>query len=57
MQELNGFSVPKGFRGGNGIKVQLWWRFRQRYLPGLRKYCTAGEHFYCACLVQKSEKT
>ena len=25
MQDLNGFSVPKGFRGGNGIKVQLWW--------------------------------
>lgn len=25
MQELNGFSVPKGFRGGSGIKVQLWW--------------------------------
>lgn len=25
MQELNGFSVPKGFRGGGVIKVQLWW--------------------------------
>jgi putative colanic acid biosynthesis acetyltransferase WcaF len=25
MQDLNGFSVPKGFRGGNAIKVQLWW--------------------------------
>jgi len=25
MQDLKGFSVPKGFRGGNGIKVQLWW--------------------------------
>ena len=25
MQDLNGFTVPKGFRGGNGIKVQLWW--------------------------------
>lgn len=25
MQELNGFSVPKGFRGGHPIKVQLWW--------------------------------
>ena len=23
MQELNGFSVPKGFRGGNGIKIPL----------------------------------
>lgn len=25
MQDLSGFSVPKGFRGGNAIKVQLWW--------------------------------
>lgn len=25
MQELNGFSVPKGFRGAGAIKVQLWW--------------------------------
>lgn len=24
MQDLSGFSVPKGFRGGNAIKVQLW---------------------------------
>ncbi|EMQ5094940.1 colanic acid biosynthesis acetyltransferase WcaF, partial [Shigella flexneri] len=22
MQDLSGFSVPKGFRGGNAIKVQ-----------------------------------
>ena len=27
MQDLKGFSVPKGFRGGNGIKVQLWCLF------------------------------
>ncbi|MEG1122397.1 MAG: colanic acid biosynthesis acetyltransferase WcaF [Citrobacter sp.] len=25
MQDLNGFTVPKGFRGGGTIKVQLWW--------------------------------
>lgn len=25
MQDLSGFSVPKGFRGGSAIKVQLWW--------------------------------
>ncbi|EPF15775.1 MULTISPECIES: colanic acid biosynthesis acetyltransferase WcaF [Cedecea] len=25
MQELSGFSVPRGFRGAGGIKVQLWW--------------------------------
>lgn len=25
MQELRQFSVPKGFRGGHVIKVQLWW--------------------------------
>ncbi|MQH33446.1 colanic acid biosynthesis acetyltransferase WcaF, partial [Escherichia coli] len=24
MQELKGFSVPNGFRGGCGSKVQLW---------------------------------
>lgn len=23
MQDLSGFSVPKGFRGGNAIKVQF----------------------------------
>ena len=25
MQDLSGFSVPKGFRGVNAIKVQLLW--------------------------------
>ena len=25
MQELNGFSVPRGFRGASALKVQLWW--------------------------------
>ncbi|SUG32547.1 acetyltransferase [Salmonella enterica subsp. arizonae] len=25
MQDLNGFTVPKGFRGANALKVQLWW--------------------------------
>lgn len=25
MQELKDFSVPAGFRGAGGIKVQLWW--------------------------------
>ncbi|VDZ82552.1 putative acyl transferase [Kluyvera intermedia] len=25
MQELSGFTVPKGFRGAGAIKVQLWW--------------------------------
>lgn len=25
MQELRGFSVPKNFRGGHPVKVQLWW--------------------------------
>lgn len=25
MQDLNGFAVPKGFRDGGAIKVQLWW--------------------------------
>ena len=51
MQDLKGFSVPKGFRGGNGIKVQLWWAVQATLFAGRRKYCTAGE-FYCACLAQ-----
>jgi RecB family exonuclease len=25
MQDLSGFKVPGGFRGGGAIKVQLWW--------------------------------
>ncbi|MEF9891154.1 MULTISPECIES: colanic acid biosynthesis acetyltransferase WcaF [Citrobacter] len=25
MQDLSGFNVPGGFRGGGVIKVQLWW--------------------------------
>ncbi|STH94771.1 putative acyl transferase WcaF [Citrobacter braakii] len=25
MQDLSGFNVPGGFRGGGAIKVQLWW--------------------------------
>ncbi|MEB0773463.1 colanic acid biosynthesis acetyltransferase WcaF [Citrobacter portucalensis] len=25
MQDLSGFEVPGGFRGGGAIKVQLWW--------------------------------
>ncbi len=25
MQDLSGFSVPKGFRAATSIKVQLWW--------------------------------
>ncbi|KAA5784581.1 colanic acid biosynthesis acetyltransferase WcaF, partial [Klebsiella pneumoniae] len=25
MQDLSGFTVPKGFRGANVLKVQLWW--------------------------------
>ncbi|HHW4413307.1 colanic acid biosynthesis acetyltransferase WcaF [Citrobacter freundii] len=25
MQDLKGFTMPKGFRGGGAIKVQLWW--------------------------------
>ncbi len=54
MQELNGFSVPKGFRGGSGIKVQLWWAVQATlFALGRRKYCTAGAHFYCVCLAQK----
>ncbi|EBF4836413.1 colanic acid biosynthesis acetyltransferase WcaF, partial [Salmonella enterica] len=24
MQDLSGFTVPKGFRGANALKVQLW---------------------------------
>ena len=37
MQDLSGFKVPGGFRGGGAIKVQLWW----------------AVHFYYGCLAQK----
>ena len=39
MQDLSGFSVPKGFRGGNAIKVH--------------KYCIAGGLFYYVYSEQK----
>ena len=32
MQDLNGFSVPKGFRGAGGIKVQLWWAVQATFI-------------------------
>lgn len=53
MQDLNGFSVPKGFRGQAVLKCSYGGRFRPPYLPGHRKYFTAGEHFYCVSLAQK----
>ncbi|SUG82705.1 acetyltransferase [Salmonella enterica subsp. enterica] len=56
MQDLSGFTVPKGFRGANVLKVQLWWRYRRHYSPGRRKYCIAGEPFCCVCLAPKLER-
>ena len=53
MQDLSGFSVPKGFRGGNAIKVQYGGQYRQQYLPGRHKYCIAGGHFYYVYSAQK----
>ncbi|MEG1212475.1 MAG: colanic acid biosynthesis acetyltransferase WcaF [Leclercia sp.] len=34
MQELNGFTVPKGFRGASSIKVQLWWAVQATLFAG-----------------------
>lgn len=45
MQDLSGFSVPKGFRGGNAIKVQLWWAVQATIFAGRHKYCIAGGLF------------
>lgn len=53
MQDLSGFKVPGGFRGGGAIKVQLWWACKQHYFAGHRRSCIAGVRFYYECLVQK----
>ncbi len=45
MQDLSGFSVPKGFRGSNAIKVQLWWAVQATIFSGRHKYCIAGGFF------------
>ncbi len=34
MQDLSGFSVPKGFRGGTLLKCNYGGQYRQQYLPG-----------------------
>ncbi|SCC58405.1 colanic acid biosynthesis acetyltransferase WcaF [Kosakonia oryziphila] len=34
MQDLNGFSVPKKFRGASALKVQLWWAVQATLFNG-----------------------
>lgn len=34
MQDLSGFTVPKGFRGANVLKVQLWWAVQATLFAG-----------------------
>lgn len=34
MQDLSGFTVPKGFRGANALKVQLWWAVQATLFAG-----------------------
>ena len=47
MQDLSGFSVPKGFRGGNAIKSAIVvGSTGNNICPGRHKYCIAGGHFY-----------
>ena len=53
MQELNGFSVPKGFRGGSGIKVQLWWAVQATLFARSPQILYRWRAFYCVCLAQK----
>ena len=54
MQDLSGFSVPKGFRGGNAIKVQLCWAVQANNVAcTAHKYCIAGGHFYYVYSAQK----
>lgn len=50
MQDLSGFTVPKGFRGANALKVQLWWAVQATLFAGSPQYCIAGEPFCCVCL-------
>ncbi len=45
MQDLSGFSVPKGFRVATLLKCNCGGQYRQQYLPGRHKYCIAGGHF------------
>ena len=52
MQELNGFSVPKGFRGGSGIKVQLWWAVQATLFARSPQILYRWRAFYCVCLAQ-----
>ncbi len=53
MQDLSGFSVPKGFQGGNAIKVQLWWAVQATIFARRHKYCIAGGLFYYVYSEQK----
>lgn len=53
MQDLKGFSVPKGFRGGSGIKVQLWWAVQATLFAWSPQILYRWRAFYCVCLAQK----
>ncbi len=43
MQDLSGFTVPKGFRGANALKVQLWWAVQATLFAGSAVLYTLGE--------------
>lgn len=53
MQDLSGFSVPKGFRGGNAIKVQLWWAVQATLFAWSPQVLYRGGHFYYVYSAQK----
>ncbi len=56
MQDLSGFTVPKGFRGANALKVQLWWAVQATLFAGSPQILYRWRAFCCVCLAPKLEK-
>lgn len=56
MQDLSGFTVPKGFRGANALKVQLWWAVQATLFAGSPQIMYRWRAFYCVCLAPELEK-
>lgn len=52
MQDLSGFNVPGGFRGGGAIKVQLWWAVQATLFRWSPQVMYRWRAFYCECLAQ-----
>ncbi len=56
MQDLSGFTVPKGFRGANALKVQLWWAVQATLFAGSPQILYRWRAFCCVCLAPKLER-